>query len=174
MAGQNFMYRDSTGKEKNGFAIQTSAGAGSAGSIVALNASGQVDPTMIPPGYENQVRSILTSEIIAAGAYVSIFNNSGTPNVRNADNGTPGKEANGFVLAGFGSAATATVYLGGPNNGLTGLTIGTRYFLGAVGAVTTTPPDPTNAGNAGKFIQFLGEATNTGELNTQLSEATYL
>lgn len=175
MSGQNFDYTDSTGKTKNGFGAQSSAGAGDAGKLVALNPSGTIDTTMLPPGVELQTRSILASEDLSASALVNIYNNSGTPNVRNADNGAAGKEAVGFVLAAVTNGNNATVYVGsGLITGLTGLVPGTRYYTGAVGALTTTPPDATNSANAGKFVQFIGYPDSVTEFSFEPDAPVYL
>jgi hypothetical protein len=175
MSGQNVNYTASDGKTKNVFGAQASSGVGDAGKLVSLNSSGVVDTTMMPPGVEIQTRSIVSSENLAASAAVNVYNNSGVPTVRNADNSTAGKEANGFVLTSVTSPAAATVYIGsGLLTGLTGLTIGARYYLGIVGAVTLTPPDATNVGNVGKFVQFIGTADSTTELNFAPANPIYL
>ena len=56
--------------------------------------------------------------------------------------------------------------LDGTNAQLTGLTIGTRYWLGTAGAVTDTPLDETDTGNANKISQYLGVAKSATELVT--------
>jgi hypothetical protein len=174
MAAANYKSTNSTGKDTNVFATQVSAGVSSAGQIPALNASGVLDPTLMPPGVEVQVRALPASEALAAGAIMNIWSNAGVVSVRNADNSAPGKEANGYVLAAVASAATAMVYLQGPISGLTGLTVNTAYYLGTGGAITTTPPDPTNSANAGKLVQYLGRTDATTELNFVPANPTYL
>lgn len=175
MSGQNFDYTDSTGKTKNGFGAQASAGAGDAGKLVSLNSAGNIDATMLPPGVELQTRLILASEDISAQSLVNIYDNAGVANVRNADNGAAGKEAVGFVLSAVVSGNNATVYVGsGLITGLTGLVAGTRYYTGTVGALTTTPPDATNSANAGKFVQFIGYPDSATEFSFEPDAPVYL
>ena len=121
--------------------VTTSSGAASAGQVPALNASGLIDPSMVP-GYEQQ--TMAASEAIGAGALVNVWNNSGTANVRNADNSVDGKRANGFAPAAIASGASGVVNLGtGIITGLSGLTPGIDYFLGTVGGIVATAPSTT-------------------------------
>ena len=142
-------------------ATQVSAGAGNANQIVALTAAGVLDSTVLPPGVGANTKPALTSEALAAGNLVNVYSNAGVVTVRKADATTPGKRANGFVLAAFGAATTATVYFGHQlNNAITGLTPGTDYFLNTTaGGVTTTSPT-----TVGQVSQFVGTATAAGEL----------
>ncbi len=138
----------------------TSAGAGNEGDIVALDSSGRLDISVMPVGVTAEVSLIECSENLTAGDLVSYHNSSGIK-VRKADATTSGKEADGFVLAGYTSGATATVY--GPSNkntAVTGLTPGSRYYLSTTaGGVTATAP----SGSA-NVVQYVGKATAAGEL----------
>jgi hypothetical protein len=137
-------------------ATQTSSGSANAGQIPALTAAGLLDISLMPVGIGAEADTIVASETIAAGAFVNIWSNAGVISVRNAD-ATASKPAHGFVLAAVSSAANATVYrVGQLNNSLTGLTIGVNYFLGAVGAVTSTVPTGT-----GTISQILGVPIST-------------
>jgi hypothetical protein len=140
---------------------QVSAGAGDANKIVALTASGTLDSSVLPPGVGANTKPAVASETLAAGNLVNVYSNASVTTVRKADATTPGKEANGFVLAGFASAATATVYWGHQlNNAITGLTPGVKYYLSttAGGAVSTSPTA------TGQVSQYVGTATAAGEL----------
>lgn len=138
--------------------IQTSAGAGSAGAIPALNAAGQIDSTMLPAS--NSI-SFTASEAIAAGALINLWSNAGTINIRNADQTATGKQADGYAPSAIASAATGTVVLSdGLITGLSGLTVGSQYWLGTAGGVTTTPPS-----TAGYISQYVGKALTTTELD---------
>lgn len=148
-------------------ATEVSSGVGNANQIVALNAYGQVDITMMPTGIGPDTQLIVSSENLAAGAFVNIYNVSGTPTVRNADNSN-GRAAMGFVLASTVSPASALVYLTGINLELSGLIPGIRQYLGIVGAVTSTPP----AVGSGDLLQYLGTATNA--TSVQFSEEDYI
>ncbi|MDR6886152.1 MULTISPECIES: hypothetical protein [Variovorax] len=137
-----------------------SAGAGDAGKLVALDAAGRIDSTMMPVGIGADTASILTSEALAAGNLVNVYNNAGTANVRKADATTAGKEAHGFVLAAVGSGVNATVYFEGTNTSVTGLTPGAQFLHTTAGGATVTAPSAS--GNA---VQRVGLATSATSLN---------
>lgn len=146
-----------TGKLQEVFATVISAGAPNANQIPALDATGRLDISVMPVGVTPEVITVLTSEALAAGAFVNIYNNAGTLNARNADNTTNAKPAQGFVLTAFLNATNATIYvLAQSNTQLSGLTVGSDYYLGTVGGVTTTAPSTT-----GNIVQFLGRAHST-------------
>lgn len=132
-----------------------SLGAGSAGEIVALDASGKIDLTVMPVGFGPGVESIPTSESLAAGDLINVWNNSGTKAARKADATVTGKPADGFVLAGVTHPGSATVYYEGTNTQVTGLTIGPQYLDTTAGKTTATKP--TASGN---IQQFVGTATS--------------
>jgi phage-related tail fiber protein len=97
------------------------------------------------------------SETLTAGAFVNIYNNSGTLSVRNANATDNTKPVNGFILNSYNVGNTATIYLSGMNNQLSGLTIENQYYLSTTnGVVSTTIPVST-----GNLIQFVGSAINT-------------
>ena len=148
--------------------VTISAGAGDSGKAVSLDASGKVDISVLPTGIGADTTSVLTSEILAAGDKVNLYDNAGTRNARKADNSN-GREADGFVIVGFASGATATVYLEGANNALSALTAGTKYYLGTSGAVTATAPSA-----AGARVQFLGKATSATALDFQRFDSILL
>jgi hypothetical protein len=75
-------------------ASQTSAGAGDAGKIPALDAAGKLDTTFMPTGVGADTASITTSEALAAGDLVNIHNSTGAK-ARKADASVSGKEAHG-------------------------------------------------------------------------------
>lgn len=130
-----------------------SAGASSATKIVALNGSGQLDSTVLPTGIGPATQSITTSEALAAGAFVNIWNSTGAK-VRNADNTAAGKEAHGFVLTAFASGVSAIVYFADANTAVTGQTPG-PVFLGTVGGAVSTLPT-----TAGAVQQIIGLSTS--------------
>ena len=133
----------------------TSAGAGDAGKIVALDNTGKLDTTVMPTGIGAQTQAMACSENLTAGDLVNIWNDSGTRKVRRADCSN-GRRAHGFVLSGFSSGATATVYLDDTLTGLTGLTPGSVYYLSTTGAATATAPS-----TAGQISQEIGVAVST-------------
>lgn len=132
--------------------LQASAGAGDAGKIPALDASGKLDASMMPTGIAADTASILASENLAAGDLVNVYSNSGTSNCRKADGTTTGKPADGFVLASVTSGANATVYFAGSNSQVSGLTPGPAYLSGSTAGLTSHTP----ASGTGKTMQRVG------------------
>ncbi|MGY2052973.1 hypothetical protein [Methylobacterium sp. JK268] len=138
-------------------------GVPNANKIVATGSAGTLDPTLFPAGIGQDIANYPTSEALAAGAQVNLYNNSGTLTARNADasaaNG--GKQSDGFVLSAVTSGGTAAVYRnGGLNTGVTGLTPGSDYWLGTGGAVTATQNT-----TAGQTDQYIGKASAAGVLD---------
>lgn len=140
----------------------TSVGAGDAGKLTSLDASGRLDVSFMPVGLGADTSSVIASEILSAGDLVNIFNNAGTANVRKADATTSGKEAHGFVLAGFAAAASALVYFEGSNTAVTGRTPGVQFLTTVAGSSSITAP--TGAGNV---VQRVGFATSATSINFQ-------
>lgn len=169
MAGNKYLKIDTNGNQAEEASIQTSAGAGDAGKIPALDATGRLDTTMMPVGIGADTASVATSEDLAAGDIVNIYDNGGTPTARKADASaaSAGKIGVGFVLAATTAPNNATVYFEGQITGLTGLTPGTVYFLSGAtpGALTATPP--TTAGYA---LQKIGMAISTTMLAFEPSD----
>lgn len=140
----------------------TSAGAGDSGKLPALDASGKLDTSFMPTGIGADTASVSASEALAAGDLVNIWNSSGTAKARKADATTAGKEAHGFVLTSVSSGATATVYFEGSNTGVTGLTPGKQYLSTTAGLATSTAPS-----TAGNVVQVVGYATSATVINFQ-------
>lgn len=152
---------NNSGKLKEKAAIVTSAGAGDAGKIIALDSSGLLDVSVMPAGISAEVVVAVSSENLTAGNFVNLYDNAGTVNVRKADATTNAKPAHGFVLANTTSPASATVYLiSAKNTGVTGLTVGLDYYLSTTpGGVVSTAPS-----TAGNIVQFLGRAISATSL----------
>ncbi|MFN0028417.1 MAG: hypothetical protein ACKV2O_14745 [Acidimicrobiales bacterium] len=166
MADKYLRNNAGTMTEKEG--LVTSAGAGSAGLIPALDAAGRLDVTMMPVGIGADTASIQASENLAAGDVVNIHNVGGA-RVRKADASTSGKEAHGFVLAGVTSGANGTVYFEGSTTGVTGLTPGVQFLSTTPGLVTATAPS-----GAGQVVQRVGFATAATALNFQSNDPIVL
>jgi hypothetical protein len=99
------------------------------------------------------------SEAIAAGALVNIWNNSGAF-IRNANSSNVSKQAHGFAPSAISNGSLGGCNIGpGKITGLSGLTIGTQYFLGTGGAVTSTAPTAN-----GTFAQAVGVADSNTSL----------
>lgn len=139
--------------------IVVSAGAGNDGDIPALDATGRLDSSVMPVGIGADTAQIVTSEALAAGDFVNIWNSTGAK-ARKADATTAGKEAHGFVLAAVASAGTATVYFEGTNTQVSGQTPGPVYLQTTAGTAGTTVPS-----TAGNVVQRLGVATSATSIN---------
>jgi hypothetical protein len=160
-------FNTSTKRLETKLSIVTSAGAGNDGDLVALDANGKIDVSVLPTGVGAETISATAGEILAAGNFVYL---NGSGQVMKAD-GPTGKPATGFVIAGFASAATATVYMiSQTNTGVTGLTAGTQYYLGTGGATTATPDVAT----ANAVVQLIGTANSTTSIVFQGEVITYI
>jgi hypothetical protein len=147
-------------------AATTSTGSASAGKIPAADASGRLDESWLPVGVGADTFTGVASEALSAGDFVNVFSASGVFSVRKADNSN-GRPAQGFVIAAVAAAATATVHqLGEANTGVSGLTPGTKYFLGTNGGVISVPLDKDDPDNAGYLSQYVGVAKGATELLT--------
>jgi hypothetical protein len=154
--------------------LVSSAGAADAGKIPALGADGRLSMTMMPAGVGANSQPATATEAIGAGKFVNFHDNGGTFSMRLADNSN-GRRADGFVLVAVANAAVGEVYpLDQINSALTGLTVGSDYWLGTAGGVVTPALDETNAGNAGKLSQYLGYAKSATELVTTDSDVVTL
>lgn len=139
----------------------TSAGAGDAGKLAALDAAGKLSTTMMPTGVAADVAVITASEALAAGDWVNIWNSSGAK-VRKADATTSGKHAMGFVLSSVSSSGSATVYFEGSNTQVTGQTPGDIFLSTTAGLGTSTAPS-----SSGNVVQSIGFATSATSVNFQ-------
>lgn len=162
------------GKIKQVLAIVTSAGAGDAGKIPALDASGKLDTSFLPSGIGANQIVVPSSENLSAGDFVNLYDNTGVLTARKADNSNA-REAWGYVETAVTSPANATVKrLNTVNGNRSGLTAGAEYWLGTAGGVITTPLDATDVANAGKVVQYLGRANSATELATVEFSPVYL
>lgn len=139
----------------------SSAGAGDSGKLVALDAAGKIDVTMMPVGMGADTVVVTTSEALNAGDLVNIWNSTGAK-CRKADATVAGKEAHGFVLSAYGSSVAATVYFEGTNTGVTGLTPGNQFLSTTAGLCTNVAPS-----SAGNVVQRVGFATSATAMNFQ-------
>lgn len=152
------------GKLKRVLAIVTSAGAADAGRIPALGSDGKLHESLMPAGIGANVAVAVASEAIGAGKFVELFADAGTWKMRLADNSN-GRAAWGYVSTAVAADASGTAYrLNTANAALSGLTVGSDYWLGTAGGVIDTPLDPD--ADAGKLSQYLGKASSVTELVT--------
>ena len=156
MAGNKYLSKGASGFPTEVEALQTSAGAGDAGKVVALNSSGKVDITMMPSGVGTPTQSMTAGESLSAGDLVYI-NTSDSNKIYKADADAVGKMAIGYVLASAATDEAVTVYFEGINDQLSSLTVGTNYFLSATaGGVTATQPT-----SSAQIVQYIGTAITT-------------
>lgn len=148
-----------SGKPAEATALQISTGPSDADKIVATVTGGTLHESVMPPSVTIQVKVLPTSEDLAAGKLVNVFDDSGTVKVRLASK-SQSRPADGYVKAGFLTGADATVYLEGINNQLAGLSPG-DVWLGDAGDVTQTPP----ASGSGGIAQLVGTAFSATELD---------
>jgi len=165
VAADKYLYNNA-GAVTEKQAKDSSAGAGDAGKIVALDSTGRLDISMMPVGVASEAATIAASENLAAGDWVNIHNAAGSPNVRKAD-ASNGRRAHGFVLASVTSGQDATVYQEGTNTALSGLTPGATYFLSgaSAGAGTTTAPS-----TSAYIVQELGYAISATAISFEPSK----
>ncbi|WP_254509873.1 hypothetical protein [Anatilimnocola floriformis] len=159
MAGNKYL-KNASGTITEEAAIQSSAGAGDAGKIPALDSAGKLDNSMMPTGIGGDTKQIVASEALSAGNLINVYNNAGTLNMRKADATTAGKEANGFVLSSVSSSATGTAYFEQLITGLSGLTVGAQYYL----STTAGTPSTTVPSTSGNIVQKIGRALSATEL----------
>jgi len=152
-----------------GSPVNTSAGAGDAGKLPKLDAAGKLDSTMMPAGVELQTRSVPTSDNLAAGDIVNLWQNAGTTTARKAVASDTGKQAHGYVMSATTAPAAATVFFGGTISGLSGLTPGPQFLSATAGRATATCPS-----TGGYIAQNLGYAPSATELIFKPSEPATL
>lgn len=157
MAGNKYLQIGSSGRPQESESVNSSTGAGDANKIVALNASGQIDATMLP---EIPTFTVTASENLSAGNLINLWDDTGTLKMRKADNTSTAKRADGYIESAVtsGNPGAPTVG-GGLVSGLSGLTIGADYYLGTNGGVTTTIPTAS-----GSIVQYVGRAKSATEL----------
>jgi hypothetical protein len=135
-------------------AISTSAGAGSAGLIPALDGSGLIAMNMMPSGVgaetivvKTGVGNLLANDVVYLHLVTAVL----TADKADATDAT--KRAQGYVKAGTTAGDDCTVWLDDELPG-TGLTPGAKYYLTVTpGTVSVTPP-----AGSGNMVQAVGEA----------------
>lgn len=161
MALQKILIADlTTGQAQQYSPLQASAGSASAGAVVALNGSGQVDATMLPATQGLPSISLPATEAISAGALVNVWVNGANTSIRNASATDATKPATGFVLSAVASGSNGSVnFAGAVNTGATGLTTGAPVFLSTTAGASTS----VAANAAGNLLQYVGWALSNTE-----------
>lgn len=145
--------------------VAVSAGAPNAGDIPALDDAGKLDVSVMPAGIGADTSVVPSSENLAAGDLVNLWNDGGVAKARKADATTTGKQADGFVLSAVTSPANATVYHDGTNTQVTALTPGKQWLSTTPGKSTNTRPAAS-----GNIQQPVGFATTATSLTFNVGE----
>lgn len=161
-----YLKHDGTGGMIEVEAADSSAGAGDAGEVVALDSTGRISDTMMPVGIGADTATLPTTDDLSAGDFVNIYDDTSVATIRKADATTSGKEAVGFVLAVTTQPNDAIVYFEGINDQVTGLTVGAMQFLDDTVAGGTTETAPSATGNV---VQKLGRAISTTAITFEAS-----
>lgn len=154
-----YIYRDSaTGFMTEAQPITTSAGAGDASKLAQTDATGRWDQSLMPVGVVPDVYVSTASGALSAGDLV--YETAGGLIAR-ASAAAAGNPAIGFVLAASAPAAAATMFFSGRDTAVSGLTVGSRYYLSdsTPGGLTLTPVTGST-----KLHQFVGVAITTTSL----------
>jgi hypothetical protein len=137
-------------------AIDTSAGASSAGKIACLDEDGRFNENMMPAGVsaETQVCKAGVGGLAANDVvYIHLVTVTLTADKADATDAT--KRAQAYVKDTVEAGADVTVYLDGELPG-TSLTPGAKYYLTTTpGTVSTTAPS-----GSGNMVQCVGEASS--------------
>ena len=108
------------------------------------------------------VRAVIASSAIAYGEPVNLYSNSGVLNAQPASSTPTVAPCHGFCtsLTGIASGSTGLVVRGALIlSGLSGLTLGSNYWLAGAGAIATVADTA-----AGHIEQYLGVALSATEL----------
>jgi len=160
MAAKKYLTLGANGARELRSATDSSAGAGNAGDLVALDGDGKIDETMMPDGVGADIVTVTASENLASGDLVHLWDDAGTVKARKADATAAGKEADGFVKEAVDATDPAEVYLSGTITGLSDLSPGATYLLSATaGGITATAP-----ATVGNVVQRVGKAKSATAL----------
>jgi hypothetical protein len=144
---------------------------GHAGMSAILDGSGKWHMSLMPVGVGAEVVIGNASEALTAGNLCNIHAVSTALAIRRASASALATNANGFVLASFASGASSTMY--GVSNeitGLSGLTIGSQYYLSTTaGAMATSAPTADN-----NIVQRIGRAHSVSAIIFSNSEFLYV
>lgn len=114
------------------------------------------------PGVGIGTRALVSSEALAAGDMVNVWNDAGTTKVRLASALAKGKDASGWVGQAVVLGATATVNFGAVNSAASALTPGPLWLSTTPGKAQSVAPS-----GAGQVIQRVGFAFSSTEFMFQ-------
>ena len=157
---RRFLGFNSIGLESIRTAIIVSEGSSDADKLVALDAQGRLDPSLIPSTISSTIqRQYIATEAIPANRFVNIYDNSGTTSVRLASHEN-GYAASGFVTVSVADTEMATIFLCKLEvtvTGVVGAAFGLPVFLGESGQIVSAVPSFTE----GRVWQQLGKYVDT-------------
>lgn len=145
------------GRVKEVEAKNSSSGATDSGKLVALDADGKINNTMLK---DVEVIELTAGDPLNSGEVVYI-NASGEAKKAIAD--AAGKEADGYVQETVSAGETVKVYFESKLL-TTGLTIGKKYYLSDTTGGDLISEDGTLPSGSGEVIQYIGKAVSTTEL----------
>ena len=172
MAVRKYLKIDTTdGKTKEEASVNVSGGPPDEGKIPALDSGGKLDLTMMPTGIGPDLKNLPVGVDVAAGDFVTVYDDAGTLKVKPALADASTTQADGFVKETVTAGNPVSVYFEGVNDQVSGHTPGDRVFLSEVtpGAATSTPP--TGSGNV---VQFLGKAVSATEIAFEATDGITL
>ena len=150
----------------------TSAGSGDSGKLIALNADGKVDNSML---YVSGETTYTAKSAISAGTFVNVTNVSGTGQAQMALAADATKPCNAFSPSAVSSSAVGEFVFGGQ---ITVLLAQTGYTFTAANIDQEVFLDPTNAGmcvpastafTAGQLVNVLGQIVQVSGSNMTIS-----
>lgn len=148
--------------------ISVSAGAGDASKLFQLDANGLIDPSFMPSGI---VADSVTANANGAITAKDLCYMEAAGTIARATAAVSGFATIGFAQTTVSTGNPVVMQLEGKITGLTGLTVGARYYLSSTtpGGLVATPVTGT-----GKLHQFVGTAVSTTVLNFEPDDAIVL
>ena len=162
---EKFLQLDTVdGSIRESRSVDTTTGVEDAGKIPALDAAGRLDQSLMPVGLIPGTRILTASEDLAAGDFVTIWNDIGIVKVKKGSGEVDDTTVIGFVLDDVVTSVNdqVLVYFEGTNTQCSGTIAGTRYFIGDDtnrGVPVAVPPSSN-----GNVIQYLGTAISETEI----------
>lgn len=165
MAVEKVLQKAADGTLQEYVALDSSAGAGSAGKLVALDSGGKVNANMMPSGIGAEQVAVTAATSLAQYDLVNIYLDGETLKARKADGGTNKYRAHAFCPEAIESAATGNIQMTGLITG-TGFTPGARQFLSDTPGTRTE----TALSGAGKIHQVVGYAVSETQWRFEAEE----
>jgi len=152
-------------------AVVASAGAADKDKLVATDATGKLDASLMPVGVGVDSLVAIASEALTAGDLVNIYDDAGVATCRKACAAVPPNSfpAMGFVKADVALAGNAEIFFEGTNGAVTGQVSGVAYLSVTPGKSTSVVPSLP-----GQIAQVIGFAVGATALNFDAGMAIIL